>query len=131
MCISKHHPATIGLVQLHGCLRVCSVPSDFPQSPPTGTETTAQAPQTLARCLLFLFFDIHMHIEQTLDLWSSVVNKRSWHLMLSSEAGTGETVSFIYNQVRSLWLNVVTAKGEQERAETLMRSHKPTCTLSG
>lgn len=108
MCISKHHPATIGLVQLHVCLRARSVRSDFPRSPPTGTETTAQAPQSLARCLsYFLTFTC---TESRHYKWSPVVNKSSWQLMLSSVAGMGETVSFIYNQGRSLWLNVVTAR---------------------
>lgn len=55
VCISKHHPATIGLVQWHACLRARSVLPDFPRSPLTGTETTAHAPQSLARCLLILF----------------------------------------------------------------------------
>lgn len=36
-------------------------------------------------------------------------------MMLSSVVGMGETVSFIYNQVISLWLNVVTARESKSR----------------
>lgn len=63
-----------------------------------------------------LVLDIRMHREQTLQVnGSSVASKSSWRWMLSSVTRTGETVSFEYNQVRSLWLNIGTARESESK----------------
>lgn len=61
------------------------------------------------------FWHSHAQRAAITNEWSSVASKSSWHLMQSNVSGMGETVSFIYNQVRSLWLNVVTARKSKSK----------------
>lgn len=88
-----------------GEARSAPVPAPI-RSPPTGTETAGRRSFVSGA-------DTHSHAikKQRMNLglgWERAARD----LMLSSEAGMGREMSFVYNQVRSLWLMLVPQEGE-------------------
>lgn len=117
MCVSERAP--------------CRLTS--PLSPPTGTETPARAPQSLARCLSSLFFFLTFTCTESRHYKWTVICGKQEQLAFDAEQCGGDgrnSVIQIQSSLKSL-VKCCYRVGEKEQAETLTRSHKPTCTLSG
>lgn len=112
------------------------MPSHFPpRSPPTGTETTAQAPQEFGQVfthliIIIIFFLTFTctesgHYAQLIGRIWQEREQLAFYAKLCGGDGA-ETVSLTYNQVKSLWLKCCYRKG---RARAKLRHAREVTNL--